>query len=614
MNTCCISSNSSTKSTATTFFRCSACCSLIQRFIPIPDFLKLVEAKRISQQQGTINQVTPTVQPAIMSSSSCFRTQDAPHNLCIFPQRGIDCLELAGVRWGTAFDRNIVIKSKNQNNNNNNNEQVDHGLCRPSSPVTLLSSGSNKKEFDHRSDSSSSSSSIVSLSSGPLLIDGLDHHAEILMELRIDDDDVDGEGGKEELDQHQQRGLRYGQYHLRHLDYQVDDNDETMVNDRKIIKTSRTLFGSNKGGPVLVHAQPCPLLFDKFCQVAVSKPFKPSTTSSVQSQTEEAPNHKSSSSFPISTFVRKLASATVVICRVPRREKENNGSQQQYDHYVLLTQRQHYMRTFPSFFVVPGGGFDAHDGTLENAARRELLEEVSLAFKTDNIPSPPTDDSKKATEENKRNNADTTVDAHDSSSSSSSSSSVTTMLDDGTWTWEGCWESCFPTHPDHAEIQNASCPVRGHIVFFFSVVFDVPSVEDLPRLKPQSEEVASAKWYRVGPDVDAIVKQLEARKNGANGTENASHSDDSSVFCDFGEVPPITEYFQEMKLDPQRVELTLELQEELRENDDDDGAGKQDETRQVQKTTNLGQRMQITAGTEFFIARVCERINLLEKQ
>jgi 8-oxo-dGTP pyrophosphatase MutT (NUDIX family) len=312
---------------------------------------------------------------------------------------------------------------------------------------------------------------------------------------------------------------------------------------------------------------------------------------------------------PVHSFVRKLAAATVVICRVPK-SKNNNNNKLSYDYFVLLTQRQSYMRTFPSFFVLPGGSFDYADSTVENCARRELFEEVSLQLVTtssNNISS--STNPKDESEDHQHQRSPST------NSSSSSSASSFTSIEDGKWTFEGVWESSYCTHPDADEVVDATCTVRGHIVFFFSVLIEVPTVEELPRLKAQSEEVASCKWYRCGSEVDAMVKDLMKKTSNNNAEENGD-----CVVVDFGPSPKITDYFEEMNIDPQKMELTLQLEDDLygsktrKEKDHvvvkNNKIVEEVETA-VNKSTNnnnIGRRMKITAGSEYFIMRALERM------
>ena len=51
-------------------------------------------------------------------------------------------------------------------------------------------------------------------------------------------------------------------------------------------------------------------------------------------------------------------------------------------HSVLLTRRLPHMRTFPKAWVLPGGGVDAEDASLEEACLRELKEETGLSLST----------------------------------------------------------------------------------------------------------------------------------------------------------------------------------------------------------------------------------------
>ena len=53
------------------------------------------------------------------------------------------------------------------------------------------------------------------------------------------------------------------------------------------------------------------------------------------------------------------------------------------DQKVLLTQRSSKMRTFPNVWVVPGGGVDYDDPTLQHAAIRELMEETGIDLSKD---------------------------------------------------------------------------------------------------------------------------------------------------------------------------------------------------------------------------------------
>ena len=50
------------------------------------------------------------------------------------------------------------------------------------------------------------------------------------------------------------------------------------------------------------------------------------------------------------------------------------------DKRVLVTRRAAHMRTFPGVWVPPGGGLDAHDPSLKEAALRELEEETGLSL------------------------------------------------------------------------------------------------------------------------------------------------------------------------------------------------------------------------------------------
>lgn len=590
-------------------------------------FKALVDKRRRDQQSGTILRTMPQSQPR-EADLTAFRTRCAPHNLCILPD-GVDGLEIANVRWSSGGPEEQEADSS-------------PALCTASSSrVTLLAAAA------HQQHEAAGDAPLLELSSGPLLIDGLDRHAEILIQLK--DTCPNSSSSCPSSSSSSNDLFRYGQYH-------VFSNASTEQDKQRdfAVKLSETLFGGDGNAPVLMHANPCPLTFDRYCQLAVSNKYKPAHPNCLDLKQQQLEQQQTSASAPVTSFVRKLAAASVVICRVPKTrgkiyvgskdnnntgtntnnsDNDNDNAPSSYDHFVLLTQRQSYMRTFPGFFVVPGGGFDAHDGTLENCAKRELMEEVSLQFCIDQQTQ---HEQAHSTDEQARQDAASSPTSSSlssrSRSSNESSGIATTIADGGEWHFEGIWESSFCTHPDDASVADGSCAVRGHVVFFFSVVIDARTAEELPRLKAQSEEVASAKWYRCGPDVDGLAENLmvmtmatkscKSRDDKEHDDEDVGETAESRPFIDFGSVPPITEYFEKMELDPQRIELTLQLEDEIygskskkkspsAETGPDVSVSVADSS---SVNSNLGKRMKITAGTEYFIKRALERMILKERR
>jgi 8-oxo-dGTP pyrophosphatase MutT (NUDIX family) len=69
------------------------------------------------------------------------------------------------------------------------------------------------------------------------------------------------------------------------------------------------------------------------------------------------------------TAARRRPHVGLGVCAVLRDAKDN----------VLLTRRAAHMRSFPSCWVMPGGGLDGPAEGMADAARRELAEESGLA-------------------------------------------------------------------------------------------------------------------------------------------------------------------------------------------------------------------------------------------
>jgi 8-oxo-dGTP pyrophosphatase MutT (NUDIX family) len=132
--------------------------------------------------------------------------------------------------------------------------------------------------------------------------------------------------------------------------------------------------------------------------------------------------------------------------------------------HILLTRRPGYMRSFPGAWVLPGGGLDDNDRTLEDALRREIQEETGLILQKH---------------------------------------SVQPMC---------LWESVYPTDPIHPG------PIRAHhLVVFMQGFVDrttrtmlkTQSSFHLPSLTLQASEVESAMWLSV-EDFRKVRQRMEA--------------------------------------------------------------------------------------------------------
>jgi 8-oxo-dGTP pyrophosphatase MutT (NUDIX family) len=488
------------------FFRCSAAVALRCAPIPAAEFAARLLARDASGNITLSNTAQQQQQQRPSGDDrSAFSSRLASTTLCILPA-GCDVVPISGMRWkgGPATAASDDAKGDGA------------GRFADGSRVSCLMPARG-----------GDASKVFEISAGKLLVDGLDRQAEIVFDVPVSDSgnvlcaayQCDGEGSG------------------KHWPLLQQDQQQERQNPHL------TVMGRYDVGPILVHACPCPLRYENYVMLAASKTV-PRPAPSAEAAAPPA-------SVPVANFVRKFASAVIVLCRVPKAKSTaaDDGDQLKYTYYVVLTHRAPHLRVFPNFWVVPGGGFDASsDIFAEDAARREMDEEVALRVLAD----------------------DGNESAAAGGDKSGGHKAVRTEF-------LGAWESCFPTHPDADEVVAGTATVRGHIVTFFGVLLECADESLLPQLKHQQEECTAALWFRVGPGVT----------NRARG-------------CDFGPVPRISPFFEQEMLRPNLLGLTLEMR------DCDVKAAASGAA--AEAATNLvGQRMKITAGTEFFIQRAIER-------
>ncbi|CAB9500707.1 nudix (nucleoside diphosphate linked moiety X)-type motif 17 [Seminavis robusta] len=131
--------------------------------------------------------------------------------------------------------------------------------------------------------------------------------------------------------------------------------------------------------------------------------------------------------------------------------------------YILLTRRPSYMRVFPGAWVLPGGGFDAGtDFSLEDALRREVLEETGLTIHQTSIP-------------------------------------------------VCIWESVYPTDPNHPD------PIKAHHLVVFLQGFASSRTTINPQSPPlsltlQATEVETALWLSVA-DFKMVRQKMKNTKD-----------------------------------------------------------------------------------------------------